>query len=299
MRQSFSRTTNYVFKDGRAEVIASRGILVTDPLAAASSFNVQAMLHLGVKRPVGHICISFHPDDTPMLTNNLMVELCEAWMKDMGISDTQYLLVRHYDTKHSHMHLVFNRIDDYGKLISDKMWYVRNERVCKDIKHRYGLTFSPGKQNVNVKHLRANDRRKYQMYQDVIKARNQAKSFSDFQFRLMDMGISFIIRKSSSNNDVLGVTFSRNGYSIKGSKLDRNLGIFKILKHFNQTANSERQDTGKRYVQVPMVEQESRAKSQDESKVKELASGLFEGNLDKSQEQDMKDPPKKKRGLKR
>ena len=273
--------------------------MATDPLTAASSFNVQAMLHPGVKRPVGHICISFHPDDTSKLTNGLMVELCEAWMKGMGISDTQYLLVRHYDTKHPHMHLVFNRINDYGELISDKMWYVRNERVCKEIKRRYGLTFSPGKQNVNVKHLRANDKRKYQMYQDVIKARDLAKSFSDFQFRLMDMGISFIIRKSSSNNNVLGVTFSRNGYSIKGSKLDRNLGIFRILKHFNVATKSERQDTGKRYVQLPMVEQESSIKSQDESKVKELASGLFEGNLGNSQEQDMKDPPKKKRGLKR
>ena len=117
MRQSFSRTTNYVIKDGRSEVIDSRGILATDPLTAASSFNVQAMLHPGVKRPVGHICISFHPDDTSKLTNDLMVELCEAWMKGMGISDTQYLLVRHYDTKHPHMHLVFNRINDYGELI--------------------------------------------------------------------------------------------------------------------------------------------------------------------------------------
>ena len=110
MRQSFSRTTNYVFKDGRSEVIDSRGILATDPLTAASSFNVQAMLHPGVKLPVGHIGISFHPDDTSKLTNDLMVELCEAWMKGMGISDTQYLLVRHYDTKHPHMQLVFNRM---------------------------------------------------------------------------------------------------------------------------------------------------------------------------------------------
>lgn len=135
------------------------------------------------------------------------------------------------------------------------------------------------------------------MYHDVIKARDQAKSFSDFQFRLIDMGISFIIMKSSLDNSVLGVTFSRSGYSIKGFKLDRNLGIFKILKHFNLTTKSERQGAGKRYVQVPMVEQESRVKSQDESKVKELAAGLFEGNLGKSHEQDMKVPPRKKKGL--
>ena len=141
---------------------------------------VQAMLHPGVKWPVGHICISFHPDDAPMLTNDLMVELCEAWMKGMGISDTQYLLVRHYDTKHPHMHLVFNRINDYGELISDKMWYVRNERVCKEIKRRYGLTFSPGKQNVNLDRLRTSDRRRYQMYLDVKSALGEAKSFAEF-----------------------------------------------------------------------------------------------------------------------
>ena len=293
MRQSFSRTTNYVFKDGRSEVIDSRGILATDPLTAASSFNVQAMLHPGVKRPVGHICISFHPDDTSKLTNDLMVELCEAWMKGMGISDTQYLLVRHYDTKHPHMHLVFNRINDYGELISDKMWYVRNERVCKEIKRRCGLTFSPGKQSVNLDRLRTSDRRRYQMYLDVKSALGEAKSFADFQALLSKNGISVSIKRSSKTNNAQGVIFTRGDYSVKGSKLDRSLGLGRIAKHFQEIRQAEQREAQRLHVPIP--EQEPRS----ESKVRDLAAGLFEGNLGKSQEQDMKDPPKKKKGLKR
>jgi len=295
MRQSFSRTTNYVFKDGRSEVIASRGILETDPLSAASSFNIQAMLHPGVKRPVGHICISFHPDDAPMLTNDLMVELCEAWMKGMGISDTQYLLVRHYDTKHPHMHLVFNRIDDYGKLISDKMWYVRNERVCKEIKRRYGLTFSPGKQSVNLDRLRTSDRKCYQMYLDIKSVIDQSRSFADFQIRMEDTDITVSFKRSSDKKVVQGIIFTRGDYSVKGSEIDRSLGLGQILKYFKAIRQAEQREAQKQLVPVPRTEQESRS----ESKARDVAAGLFEGNLGKSQEQDIKDPPKKRKGLRR
>ena len=295
MRQSFSRTTNYVFKDGRSEVIDSRGILATDPLTAASSFNVQAMLHPGVKRPVGHICISFHPDDAPMLTNDLMVELCEAWMKGMGISDTQYLLVRHYDTKHPHMHLVFNRIDDYGKLISDKMWYVRNERVCKEIKRRYGLTFSPGKQSVNLDRLRTSDRKCYQMYLDIKSVIDQSRSFADFQIRMEDTDITVSFKRSSDKKVVQGIIFTRGDYSVKGSEIDRSLGLGQILKYFKAIRQAEQREAQKQLVPVPRTEQESRS----ESKARDVAAGLFEGNLGKSQEQDIKDPPKKRKGLRR
>lgn len=290
MRQSFSRTTNYVFKDGRSEVIDSRGIMAADPQSAAASFNIQAKMHPGVTRPVGHICISFHPDDTRILTNDLMVELCEAYMTGMGIAETQYLLVRHYDTKHPHMHLVFNRIDDNGKLISDKMWYVRNERVCKEIKHRYGLTFSPGKQSVNLERLRTNDRRRYQMYMDVKTALGAARSFSDFQILLDKYGVSVRVKKASKTNDAQGIIFTRGDYSVKGSKLDRSLGLGRIMKHFKEIRQEEQRKAQRSHVSMPEPE------SRSESKVSDLAAGLFEGNLGKSQEQDIKDLPKKKRG---
>ena len=282
-RQSFSKATNYVFKDGRSEVIDSRGIVATDPQTAAACFKMQAIERPEIKSPVGHICISFHPDDTPRMTNDLMVEICEAYMKGMGIKDTQFLLVRHYDTNHSHMHLVFNRIDDNGKLISDRNWYVKNEKVCKEIKNQYGLTFSQGKQNVNLDRLRPDDRRRYEMYFDVKNALDAATSFTDFQHRLSSVGIGTTLKTASKTGELQGITFNRDGYSVKGSKLDRSLSAGKIMEHFRAIEKVEQKS-----MEVPHQE------THHESKTKELAASLFEGNLGKSQEQEMKESPKKK-----
>ena len=306
-RQSFSRATNYVFKDGRSEVIDSKGIMAVDPLSAAASFKVQAMLRPEIKSPVGHICNSFHPDDTERMTNDLMAELCEAYMKGMGIQDTQFLLVRHYDTKHPHMHLVFNRIDDNGKLISDRMWYVKNEKVCKQIKTEYGLTFSKGKQNVNIDRLRPEDRRRYEMYYDVKNALAEATSFTDFQIRLEDVGIKTVIKRSSKIGDFQGITFKRDGYSIKGSKLDRSLSLIRIMKSLPKGNKIHRPEphTLCRFASLEEIQameaerqkllRETKHESHQESKAQELAASLFEGNLGMSQEQEMKEDPKKKK----
>lgn len=282
-RQSFSKATSYVFKDGRSEVIDSKGVIATDPQTAAACFKIQAMDRPDIKSPVGHICISFHPDDTPRLTNDLMVELCEVYRKEMGIKDTQFLLVRHYDTVHSHMHLVFNRIDDNGKLISDRNWFFKNEKVCKEIKTRYGLTFSPGKQNVNLDRLRPEERRRYEMYYDVKNALDAAASFTDFQHRLSSVGISTVLKTTSKSGELQGITFNRNGYSVKGSKLDRSLSAGKIMEHFETAEKAEQKSMEVSHQEI-----------HQESKVQELAASLFEGNLGKSQEQEMKEDPKKK-----
>ena len=306
-RQSFSKATNYVFKDGRSEVIDSKGIMATDPLSAAATFKVQAMLRPEIKSPVGHICISFHPDDTPRMTNGLMVEICEAYMRGMGIKDTQFLLVRHYDTNHSHMHLVFNRIDDNGKLISDRNWYVKNEKVCKDIKTQYGLTFSQGKQNVNLDRLRPEDRKRYEMYYDVKNALAEATSFTDFQNRLDSVGIKTVFKISSKSGELQGITFKRDGYSIKGSKLDRSLSLIRIMKSLPKGNKIYRPEphTLCRFASLEEIQameaerqkslRETKHESHQESRAQELAASLFEGNLGKSQEQEMKEDPKKKK----
>ena len=48
-------------------------------------------------------------------------------MQKMGITDTQYLLVRHLDQPHPHCHLVYNRVGNNGQTISD-----RNIKIRKD-----------------------------------------------------------------------------------------------------------------------------------------------------------------------
>ena len=290
-QQSFSAATNYVYKEGHSEVIDYSGVMITDPLSAAASFNAQAKLRPDIKSPVGHICISFHPDDTSILTNDLMIQLCKEWMTGMGISDTQYLLMRHLDTLHQHMHLVYNRIDNNGSLISDKFWYRKNEKVCKDIKKKYGLTFSPGKQNININRLHSGERVRHQMYLDVKTALDKASGWFDFNKRLSEMGIDLNVKHYKGTHKAYGVAFSRDGYSIKGSKLDKSLSYAKLDKVlWDRFVKEQVNQTEKK------SEKQAESESHSQSRAKEIAASLFEGNLGTSQEQDIKDTPKKKKG---
>mgnify|MGYP002984454489 CR=1 FL=1 len=50
-------------------------------------------------------------------------------MQKMGITDTQYLLVRHLDQPHPHCHLVYNRVGNNGQTISDKNIKLRSAKV--------------------------------------------------------------------------------------------------------------------------------------------------------------------------
>lgn len=72
-----------------------------------------------------------------------MVEIAKKWMEQMGIRNTQYIIARHHDTKHPHCHLVFNRIDNDGNLISDSNERIRNTKVCRTLTKQYGLYFAP------------------------------------------------------------------------------------------------------------------------------------------------------------
>ena len=53
-------------------------------------------------------------------------------MMKMGIRDTQYIIGRHHDKEHPHVHIAFNRIDNNGRTISDRNDRYRSERVCKE-----------------------------------------------------------------------------------------------------------------------------------------------------------------------
>ena len=120
------------------------------------------------------------------------------------------------------------------------------------------------------------------MYLDVKSALGEAKSFAEFQALLSKNGISVSIKRSSKTNNAQGAIFTRGDYSVKGSKLDRSLGLGRIAKYFQEIRQTEQREAQRLHVTIP--EQEPRS----ESKVRDLVAGLFEGNLGESQEQDMK-----------
>ena len=134
----------YVTGKDEAKILASDGVLLGTNAEITQSFELQRQLNPRIKKPVGHIALSFKPEDKPRLTDEFMTKIALEYMQMMCITDTQFIIVRHHNTDNPHCHIVYNRINNEGKLISDRNDYRRNEQVTKALKSKYGLTYGTG-----------------------------------------------------------------------------------------------------------------------------------------------------------
>lgn len=120
-----------------------------------------------ITEPVGHISLNFHPDDTPKMTDELMTEVAQDYMKKMGLTNTPYIVVRHYDKAHPHCHIVFSRVDYDGKILTQTTNFKKNERVCKALNLKHRLIQGKSKLNTDVSKLRGKEKVRYQLVRDI------------------------------------------------------------------------------------------------------------------------------------
>jgi len=119
--KSFKGVINYVLdKAKQTELLAAEGIRYKSRESIIRSFVTQTGLNPKVSKTVGHISLDFSGQDKDKLTNAKMIQIAKEYMEKMGITNTQYIIGRHHDKEHPHIHIVFNRIDNNGKAISDK-----------------------------------------------------------------------------------------------------------------------------------------------------------------------------------
>ena len=118
--QGFRGVVNYVLDQSKGtEILDSQGVRLKNAGSIIDSFVFQSEMNTRIKKPVGHISLDFSAQDLGELSNSLMVKISQEYMNLMGISNTQYILCRHFDKEHPHVHLVFNRVNNEGKTISD------------------------------------------------------------------------------------------------------------------------------------------------------------------------------------
>ena len=121
-----------------------------------------------VKEPVGHISLDFHPADTPRMTDELMAEVAQDYMRQMGLVNTPDIVVRHYDKAHPHCHIVFSRVDYDGKILTQTTNFKKNERVCKALNLKHRLVQGKSKLNTDVSKLRGKEKVRYQLVHSLL-----------------------------------------------------------------------------------------------------------------------------------
>jgi hypothetical protein len=149
-------------------------------------------------------------------------------MKAMGIENTQYIIVRHNNTSHPHCHIVFNRVNNDGKTVSDRNDRYRNEKVCKQIKDKYNLTYGTGKDKVNVQKLKGAEQTKHEVYHVIKSTLPKAKNWQQFESLLDKQGISIEYKRKRQTDEVRGISFKKGNHTFKGSDVDREFSYGKL-----------------------------------------------------------------------
>ncbi|MDJ1497591.1 relaxase/mobilization nuclease domain-containing protein [Cytophagaceae bacterium DM2B3-1] len=90
-----------------------------------------------LEKPTMHISLSLHPSEKP--SDEKLTELATEYMERMGYSAQPYLVYRHFDTAHPHIHIVTCKVDKQGNKIDENYQRIRSEKVRKQMEIDYGL----------------------------------------------------------------------------------------------------------------------------------------------------------------
>ncbi len=145
-----------------------------------------------------------------------------------SLVNTQYIIGRHFDKEHPHVHIAFNRIDNKGKTISDRNDRFRSEKICKELTAKYSLYFAGGKENVKEHRLKEPDKTKYEIYQALKTEIARCRDWKALLAHLEKQDIDVRFKYKGNSQEVQGIVFEKNGYHFNGSKVDRSFSYSKI-----------------------------------------------------------------------
>lgn len=98
-----------------------------------------------------HISLSFSPKD--ILDDDKLKSIAIDYMRGIGFGDQPFLLYRHFDTSHPHLHMVTTNIDRFGKRIeTHNLGRDQSETTRKQLEKVYRLVKAGGlsKQDVDL-----------------------------------------------------------------------------------------------------------------------------------------------------
>ncbi len=248
--KGFGGLVNYAndIKDKNTKILYAYGVSTTSNTTVIASFKCQSQ---GCKsdRYVGHLMLAFSPKDTDKLNDNRMVEIAQEYMKRMNITDTQYVIYRHYDKAHPHLHIVYNRVNNKKKLIKGDQNFRTSALITKQLTKEYGLSFGRNKQAVKRDRLYGKDKVKYHIYDTTRSVLPSAKSFEDLKQKLALNGIKLNFTRGNDGIEN-GIVFSASDISFPGCKIDKTMTYEELNSFLEMQSKNTKQDAGNNIIDI-------------------------------------------------
>jgi len=192
-----------------------------------SEFGVIRKIRPTLKRAVYHVSLALPPAER--LTDEKWAEIADRYVIGMGFGDNQYVAIRHSDTDHDHIHIVANRIQMDGAVVSDSNDFRRSARLIqtieKDLHLSQGALTPEEAAKLDRRPARRGEVERGESSKADLKdlvgiAAEGSPTMTDFVDRLEKVGVGVRANIQKSGR-IAGISYSLGGVFVKGSSLGK------------------------------------------------------------------------------
>ena len=200
-----------------------------NPRELAAEFGEIRKLRPNLGKAVMHVSLSAAPGEK--LTDEQWREVGQRYLRGMGFKDNQFVITRHTDTEHEHIHILANRITHAGEVVSDGQDYKRQETIMREIERDYGLQRvapsieaerkAPTKGEIEGALRTGQPSTRQQLQQICDACAKDCRSFSEYQERLEASGVEVVPVAQLNGAKLSGLSYRLDGVTMKGSDLGK------------------------------------------------------------------------------
>jgi hypothetical protein len=209
------------------------------PRELAAEFGEIRKLRPNLGKAVLHVSLAASPGEH--LTDAQWVKIGQYYINGMGLNHNQYVMSRHTDTAHEHIHLVVNRIQFDGKVTSDSHDYRRQEFLMRALERDLGLrqiessakterrAATKGEIEEGLRTGKPSTRQQVQQLCDA--AASNCDTFTLYAERLNAAGVDLLPVLQLDGTKMSGLSYRLDGVMMKGSDLGKRYSPAGLAKH--------------------------------------------------------------------
>ena len=208
------------------------------PRELAAEFGEIRKLRPNLGKAVLHVSLSAAPGEK--LTDEQWREIGKRYLDGMGLGENQFVITRHTDTEHEHIHILANRIRFDGSVTSDSQDYKRQEAIMRELERDYGLQRvapsaeamrrAPTKGEIEGGIRSGQPSVKQQLQQLCDGAAKNCRSFTEYQERLEAVGVELVPVAQLGGAKLSGLSYRLDGVTMKGSDLGKGYSAAGLAK---------------------------------------------------------------------
>jgi len=163
------------------------------------------------------------------------LEYTKKHLKNLGLSEHQYIACVHENTKATHIHIIANRIGENGKAVSDSYIGYKAQHSAEKIAQEYGMKTAKEIRSEKVLDRELNNLVNKELKAEIFKVHNHcvknSKSFAQYKQSMYDRGYK-VHETINRQGQLQGfkIESRQAGITFKASEINKKCGLKFMLQ---------------------------------------------------------------------